>query len=287
MVGLHIVKRSFRFRVYPTDEQQVLLRRTFGCVRVVWNRSLRYRTDAWFGRKERVNYNASSALLTTWKREPEFVWLNEVSAVPLQQCLRHQQAAFTNFFEKRAEYPNAKLRHGPQAAEFSTSAFRWDGTNLILAKMVEPLRIRWSRQLPKGAVPSTVTVTVDRAGRWHVSILCEDQIAPLPRTHRTVGLDFGISALVTLSTGEKILGGNHHRVDLARLGKAQRRLARKQKGSNNKAKAHLKVARVHARIADRRRDQLHKLSTRLIRENQTVAIEDLNVRGMVRNRRLA
>ena len=97
MVGLHVERRAFRFRVYPTDSQQVLLRRTFGCVRVVWNRSLRYRTDAWFERKERVNYNASSALLTTWKREPEYGWLNEVSAVPLQQCLRHQQAAFANF----------------------------------------------------------------------------------------------------------------------------------------------------------------------------------------------
>ena len=281
------MKRAFRFRVYPTDSQQVLLRRTFGCVRVVWNRSLRYRTDAWFERKERVNYNASSALLTTWKREPEYGWLNEVSAVPLQQCLRHQQGAFTNFFEKRAGYPRFKSRHGCQAAEFTTSAFRWDGTNLTLAKMVEPLPVRWSRRLPKGVEPSTVTMTLDRAGRWHVSILCEVEIAPLARTEGAVGLDFGVTALVVTSDGEKIVGGNHHRADLARLGKAQRRRDHKQKGSANRTKAGVKVARIHARIADRRRDQLHKLSTRLIRENQTVAIEDLNVRGMVRNRRLA
>lgn len=281
------MKCAFRYRVYPTDEQQQLLRRTFGCVRVVWNRALRYRTDAWYERQERVNYNATSSLLTGWKKEPEFAWLNEVSAVPLQQCLRHQQTAFSNFFEKRARYPRLKSRHGRQSAEFTTSAFRWDGVNLILPKMSEPLPIRWSRPLPKGAAPSTVTVTLDPAGRWHVSILCEDEVARLPQTDRSIGLDFGISALLTTSDGEKIVGGNHHRADLTKLAKAQRCLARKQKGSANRAKARVKVARVHARIADRRRDQLHKLSTRLVRENQTIVIEDLNVRGLVRNRNLA
>ena len=283
------MKRAFRFRFYPTDEQAITLARTFGCVRLVWNRALAHRTTAWYERQERVNYNTASALLTQWKHEPDLSFLNEVSSVPLQQCLRHQQRAFTNFFEGRARYPRFKSKHsGRGSAEYTRSAFRWDGRHLWLAKMAEPLDIRWSRPLPAGADPSTVTVSRDPAGRWHVSILVDDPtIRPLPHRNEAVGVDLGVSALVTLSTGEKVVGGNHHRADLARLARAQRALARKQKGSANRAKARRKVARIHARIADRRRDQLHKLSTRLVRENQTVVIEDLNVRGMVRNRCLA
>ncbi len=127
----------------------------------------------------------------------------------------------------------------------------------------------------------------DSAGRWHISILVEDTIAALPPTNTSVGIDAGITSLVTLSTGEKITNPRHEQRDRARLALAQRRLSRKAKGSNNRAKARLKVARVHARIADRRRDVLHKLSTRIIRENQTVVIEDLSVRNMVRNHSLA
>lgn len=275
--------------MYPTDEQTVTLARTFGCVRLVWNRSLAHRTDAWYQRQERVNYNTTSVNLTAWKKTADLAFLNEVSSVPLQQCLRHQQRAFTNFFEGRARYPRFKSkRTGRGAAEFTRSAFRWDGTNLWLAKMTEPLNIRWSRPLPEGVAPSTVTVSVDPAGRWHISILVDDlTVKPLPHRDESVGVDLGVSALVTLSTGEKVVGGSHHRADLTRLGRAQRVMARKQKGSNNRSKARRRVARVHARITDRRRDQLHKLSTRLVRENQTVVVEDLNVSGMVRNRCLA
>jgi IS605 OrfB family transposase len=130
-------------------------------------------------------------------------------------------------------------------------------------------------------------VSRDAAGRWHISILVEDAIEPLPQTSQTVGIDAGVTSLVTLSTGEKVTNPKHEQRDRVRLAKAQRNLARKEKGSANRAKARIKVARVHARIADRRRDHLHKLSTRIIRENQTVVIEDLSVRNMVRNHSLA
>jgi putative transposase len=132
-----------------------------------------------------------------------------------------------------------------------------------------------------------VTVSKDAAGRWFVSILCEDRIRPLDPTANRVGVDAGITALVTLSTGEKVVNPRHEWADRRKLAKAQRALARKAKGSNNRAKARLKVAKVYARIADRRRDHLHKLTTRLVRENQTVVIEDLTVRNMVKNRTLA
>ncbi len=188
----------------------------------------------------------------------------------------------------QADYPTFKSRKKSRAsAEYTRSAFRWRDGTLTLAKMSEPLRIVWSRPLPEGAEPSTVTVSRDSAGRWFVSILVEEMIRPLDPTDNRMGVDAGITALVTLSTGEKVTNPRHERADRRKLAKAQRALARKAKGSANRAKARLKVARVYARIADRRRDFLHKLSTRLVRENQTVVIEDLTVRTMVRNHTLA
>jgi putative transposase len=159
---------------------------------------------------------------------------------------------------------------------------------LTLAKMPEPLDIRWSRPLPEGAAPSTVTVSRDSAGRWFVSLLCEDpSVAPLPAADAMVGIDVGLDHLLVLSTGEKIENPRHERRDRERLTRAQRALCRKQKNSNNRAKARVRVARVHARITDRRTDNLHKITTRLVRENQTLAIEDLAVSNMVANRSLA
>lgn len=168
------------------------------------------------------------------------------------------------------------------------SAFTFRDGRLTLAKMAGPLALVWSRLLPEGAEPTTVTVSRDAAGRWFVSLLCDDpSITPLPATETAVGIDAGLEHLLTLSTGEKIANPRHERRDRARLANAQRMLAKKTKGSANQAKARLKVARVHGRIADRRRDHLHQLTTRLVRENQTLVIEDLTVRNMVKNHTLA
>ncbi|MFM9652521.1 RNA-guided endonuclease InsQ/TnpB family protein [Streptomyces galilaeus] len=283
------VKRAFRYRFYPSDAQAAELSRTFGCVRKVYNLALAARTEAW-ARQVRVNYNQTSAMLTAWKKTGELAYLNDVSSVPLQQALRHLQVAFTNFFGKRAGYPRFKSRKkSRRSAEYTTSAFRFRDGNLTLAKMAEPLDIVWSRPLPQGAAPSTVTVSQDAAGRWYVSLLCEDPcVQPLPAIDGAIGIDAGLDHLLTLSTGEKISNPRHERRDRACLAKAQRRLARKAKGDGaNRVKARLKVAKVYARIADRRRDHLHKLTTRLVRENQTIVIEDLAVRNMVKNTGLA
>jgi putative transposase len=282
------VKRAFKYRFYPTPAQAAELRRTFGCVRLVYNRALEARSTAWRDEQRRVSYAESSAMLTAWKRDPELAFLGEVSSVPLQQSLRHLQTAFVGFFDKRARYPRFKSRkRGKQSAEYTRSGFRWRDGQLTLAKMTEPLRIVWSRPLPEGAEPSTVTVSRDPAGRWFCSILVETTVASHPVTDTAVGLDAGINSLVTLSTGKKIPNPRHERRDRARLARAQRALSRKQKGSNNRERARHKLARIHVRIADRRRDVLHQLSTRLIRENQTVVIEDLAVRNMLGNHRLA
>ncbi|MER6417004.1 transposase, partial [Streptomyces humidus] len=266
------VKRAYRYRFYPTDEQAAELSRTFGCVRKVYNMALAARTEAW-ARQERVNYNATSAMLTAWKKTEELAFLNEVSSVPLQQCLRHLQTAFTDFFGKRAEYPRFKSKKkSRKSAEYTTSGFRFRDAKLTLAKMTSALDIVWHRPLPEGAEPSTVTVSQDGAGRWFVSLLCEDPaVEPLPANGKAVGVDVGLDHLLTLSTGEKIANPRHERRDRARLALTQRRLAKKARGDGaNRRKARQKVARIHARIADRRRDGLHKLTTRLVRENQTI-----------------
>jgi putative transposase len=159
LVGRALVKRAYKYRFYPTEQQRHELARTFGCVRLVYNKALEARTRAWHQEQRRVNYVETSAMLTGWKKTDELAFLNEVSSVPLQQALRHLQAAFTNFFAKRARYPRFRLRKkSRQSAEFTRSGFRWRDGYLTLAKMSEPLGIVWSRPLPDGAEPTTVTV---------------------------------------------------------------------------------------------------------------------------------
>ncbi|MCX5012103.1 transposase [Streptomyces sp. NBC_00555] len=286
-MGNSAVKRAFRFRFYPDDAQASELSRTFGCVRKVYNLALSARAEAW-ARQERVNYAQTSGMLTAWKQTEELAYLAEVSCVPLQQALRHLQSAFTAFWVKRARYPRFKSKRKSRAsAEYTRSAFRFRNGELTLAKMADPLPIVWSRPTPDGAQPTTVTVSRDSAGRWFVSMLFEDIPVPLPLAAQAVGIDAGLTALVTLSTGEKITNPNPGRKDRERLARAQRALSRKEKGSKNRGKARTRVARIHARIADRRRDHLHKLTTRLVRENQTLVIEDLAVRNMLGNHKLA
>ncbi|MEV0703261.1 RNA-guided endonuclease TnpB family protein [Saccharopolyspora sp. NPDC050389] len=282
------VKRAYKYRFYPTGEQAEELSRTFGCVRKVYNLALDARTRAWRAEKRRVSYAQTSAMLTEWKKTDDLAFLAAVSSVPLQQCLRHLQSAFTSFFEQRAGYPRFKSRKKSRAsAEYTRSAFRYRDGQLTLAKMREPLNIVWSRPLPEGTAPSTVTVSRDSANRWFVSILVETSTEHHALTGQVVGVDTGITSLLTLSNGEKIVNPKQEKRERDRLAKAQRNLARKQKGSANREKARRKVARVHASITDRRRDHLHKLTTRLVRENQVVVIEDLTVRNMLKNRTLA
>ena len=280
-------KRAYQYRVYPTDEQKQILARTFGCARFVYNWALRLRTDAYYERQERIGYHELSARLTLLKQQDDHAWLNDVSCVPPQQALRHLEKAFKNFFAGRAAYPKFHSRHGDQSAEYTTSAFKWDGQQLTLAKMDEPLDIHWSRPLPKGCKPTTVTVTKDTAGRYFVSILVEEDIQQLPVVNKQVGLDLGLKSKVIFSTGEQVGNPQFFRKDEKKLAKVSRRHAKKKKGSKNRAKARLKVARLHAKIADRRRDYQHKLSTRIVHENQVICIESLSVKNMVQNHRLA
>ena len=282
------MQRAFKYRFYPTPEQEHLLRRTLGCVRLVYNRALAARTEAWYQRQERVGYAQTSSMLTGWKQEEELDFLNDVSCVPLQQGLRHLQTAFSNFWDGRTAYPNFKKKHNGGSAEFTKSAFKWRSRQLFLAKCAEALPIRWSRQLPQGVEPSTVTVRLEPSGRWTVSLLVDDlTIQLLPVVDKAIGIDAGLTSLVTTSDGEKVANPKHFAKLYLKLRKAQKRLSRKQKGSQNREKARRKVACVHTEIRDARQDFLHKLTTRLVRENQTIVAESLAVKNMVKNRKLS
>jgi putative transposase len=280
-------KRAYKYRFFPTDEQKQILAQTFGCCRFVYNWALRKKTDAYYKDGVRLYYKDLSSQLTDLKKQPEYAWLNDVSCVPTQQSLRHLDRSFLNFFEGRTKYPTFKKKGNRQSAEYTRSAFSYRDGKITLAKMKEPLNIVWSRSLPKDALPSTVTISKDCADRYFVSMLVEDEIEQFSPTEQAVGADLGLKDFVILSTGETVGNPKFFRKDEKKLAKAQRRHAKKKKGSKNRNKARLKVARIHARIADRRSDFLHKLSTRLIRENQTICVESLAVKNMVKNHGLA
>lgn len=267
-----------------------MLARTFGCIRVVWNRTLAARHQRYAAEGKFTSYAATDAALTWMKREPDLAWLNEVSAVPLQQSLRHQHRAFQAFFAKRSRYPRFKSRNSRQSATYTRAAFRIKSGQLWFAKASEPLPLVWTWPDVDLATldPTSVTISRDPAGRWFVSFRA-DVPAPgwMPPNLPAVGVDLGLKDFAVLSTGERIPHPKHMEQHERRLKRYQRRLARCQKGSANRAKAKRKVARAHARVADARKDFLHKASTDLIRRFGVIAIEDLAVRNMVRNRRLA
>ena len=281
-------ERAYRFRFYPSPSQENLLRRTMGCVRLVYNKALAVRTEGWYEKQERIGYSQTSSLLTEWKKLEDLEFLNKVSCVPLQQCLRHLQTAFTNFWAKRSKYPNFKKKRNGGSAEFTKSAFKWRDGRLFLAKCKEPLNIVWSRFLPQDCYPSTVTVKLDPSGRWFVSILVKDpSINPLPKTGKQLGIDVGITSLITTSNEEKVANPKQFNRLYKKLRRKQKALSRKTKGSNNRYKACLELAQVYAQIKDARTDFLHKLTTKLVRDNDLIAIEDLAIKNMVKNHKLA
>lgn len=280
-----MIKRAYKYRFYPTDEQAQLLAQTFGCVRAVYNNILKYRTDAYYNDQEKISYVGASAELTRLKNREGYEWLNDVSSVPLQQCLRHQQAAFINFFAGRARYPAFKKRKNKQSITLASTAFRYKDGLLYMAKSKEPLDIKLSRDFP--GTPSTITISKDCAGRYFVSCLCEFDPKPLPITPKTVGIDLGLTHLAIEDNGIKHKNHKYTRKYEKKLAKAQRVLSKKKLGSANRARARIKVARVHAKISDSRLDNLHKLSSKLINDNQVVCVESLKVKNMIRNPKLS
>ena len=276
-------KRAYKYRFYPTTEQKTLLAQSFGCARFVYNNTLRFRTDAYY--KDGTNTSHSQAEKRLVSLKSEFPFLKDVSSVILQQALRDQQEAFKNFWAGRAKYPNFKKKHSKQGIRLTKAAFKVREGQLFIAKSKEPLNIHWSRDLP--SEPSSITISKDRAGRYFVSMLCEFEAKPMSISPKTVGIDLGLTDLFITSDGEKSGNPRHTKRYEQKLAYLQRKLAKKQKGSNNRAKARLRVARLHAKIADCRMDATHKASRKLINENQVVCVEDLAVKNMIQNPKLA
>ncbi|MGR4850637.1 RNA-guided endonuclease InsQ/TnpB family protein [Streptomyces sp. LARHCF252] len=285
----------YAFRLYPEPGQRASLARAFGCARVVYNDAVRAREDARrAGEAFPTAGVLSQKLITQAKRTPERSWLGEVSAVVLQQSLRDAEAAYKNFFaslkgERRGAKSGAprfkSRKDNRQSIRFTANA-RWSitGCGRLNLPKVGAVKVKWSRSLP--AQPSSVTVVKDAAGRYFASFVVDTDpaadAARMPGTGQTVGIDLGLNHFAVLSDGTKIDSPRFLRRAEKKLKKAQRELSRKQKGSRNREKARLKVARAHAKVADARREFHHQLSTRLIRDNQAIGVEDLAVKGLAR-----
>jgi putative transposase len=287
----------YAFRLYPEPGQRLALARAFGCARVVFNDAVRARKDAHAaGLPYPKAAELSQTLITRAKQSPGRAWLGEVSSVVLQQSLRDVEAAYRAFFASlkgerkgaRVGAPRFKSRKDSRQSIRFTANARWSitpGGRLNLPKIGE-VRVEWSRTLP--VVPSSVTVIKDSAGRYFASFVIDTDpaadAARMPATDQAIGIDLGLTHFAVLSDGTKIDSPRFLRRAEKKLKKAGRELSRKQKGSKNRAKARLKVARAHAQVADARKEFHHQLSTRLIRENQAIAVEDLSVKGLARTK---
>lgn len=291
------MKARYQFRFYPTDQQINSLAQLFGCVRVVWNDAL----AECKGSEKLPGLNELSAMLTQSKKTDERQWLYDVSAVPLQQSLRQLDTAYRNFFNSRngkrkggkMGSPRFKKKTNSQSAEFTKAAFSMAGDGVYLAKIGD-LKPVWSRNLPSN--PSSVTVIKDCANRYFLSFVVEVepiQVDAKNQSRRSclanagaIGIDLGIKTFAMMSNGEKAQSPNYSKQD-RKIRKLQKHLARQVKGSNRRHQTRLKIAIAHNKIADTRKDFLHKLSTKVVTENEVIVLEDLNVSGMVKNRRLS
>ena len=286
------VQLRYNYRLYPTPGQRIALARAFGCARVVFNDGLAARQAAHRAGLPYPSDRDLSARLTAAKATPERAWLGEVSAVVLQQALADLNAAYRNFFSSlkgdrkgpKVVTPRFRSRKDTrQAIRFTANAqFKVLPNGKLWLPKIGAVPVRWSRPLP--SEPSSITVIKDSAGRYFASFVVQANPGPLPRVEPVVGIDLGLRHFAVLSDGRKITSPRFLRRAEKKLKRAQRALFRKQKGSRNRDKARVTVARVHARVADARRDSHHKLSTALIRENQAVAVEDLCVTGLARTR---
>jgi putative transposase len=284
------VRTAYKCRAYPDQAQQQVLSRTFGCVRLVWNRTLAARHARWHLERAGTSYAETDRALTEMKKDPHLAFLNEVSSVPLQQALRHQHKAFSGFYARRAQYPRFKSRRSRQSAHYTRSAFSLRGGELRLAKTAAPWRYVWSwPEVDVTALdPAMVIVSREPDDRWYVTFTIDAPgPGPLPAAGHAAGIDLGVRNFAVTSDGERIPNPRHLERKQRNLARYQRRLARCRKGSANRAKAAAKVARSHRKVRDARQDFLHRASTRLARSADVIVIEDLNVAGMVRNRHLA
>lgn len=277
--------RGFKYRIIPNNSQRLQLAQTFGSVRYVFNWGLNLRSVSYKEEGKSLSYNDTSKLLTQLKKQEETSWLSDISSVPLQQGLKHLDRAFKNFFKQQNKYPRFKKKRGRQSATYMPNSFKWIEGKLTLAKMKQPMKIVWTRRFE--GEPKQVTVSKDRSGRYFVSFLVEEELTQWEKNENQIGIDLGVKDVVVTSLGFALGNPKYLKKYHLKLKQAQRRLKNKQKGSNRRALACFKIAKIHAKIADCRKDFLHKLTTQLVRENQTISIESLKIKGLMANHKLA
>ena len=283
------MKKRYQMRIYPTSQQRTFLAQTFGCARVVFNDALALCKNS--EGKWPSNSELQKLVITQAKKTTERSWLSEVSVVALQQSVQDLGVAFKNFFESRSgkrkgpkvNFPRFKRKANRQSARFTQRGFSIQNGKVNIAK-VGAIKTKWSRPLP--SEPTSVTIIKDVAGRYFASFVVEVATVATPFLNAAIGVDLGIKTFAFLSTGEAVRSPEYKRLD-RKIRRAQRVLSRRQKGSHRREAARLKVARLKAKLKAVRKDFLDKLSTRLVRENAVVCLEDLNVKGMVKNRCLA
>jgi len=284
------MKLRYQFRLYPSAPQRTMLAKAFGCARVVFNDALRARQDAYNqGAKRPSAAELSKRFVTDAKKTDERRWLDDASAVVLQQSLRDLESAYSNFFASKngtrkgskMAPPKFKKKTGRQSVRFTTNArFSITEDSRLRLPKIGDVKVKWSRELP--SAPSSVTVVKDPSGRYFASFVVEAEDKPLPELDlddTETGIDLGLSTYAVLR-GRKITSPKFFRRQEKKLKRAQRKLSRARKGSNNRRKAKLAVSKIHARIADKRRDFIERETTRITRESQAVYLEDLNMKGM-------
>jgi putative transposase len=282
------MKARYQYRFYPTDQQRQSLAQLFGCVRVVWNDALALCKQS---KEKPKSSELQKIVITQAKKTEEKAWLGEVSAIPLQQSVADLETAFKNFFAsckgkrkgRKVGYPKFKRRTNSQSARLTRNGFSIKGDDVYLAKIgiVKPI---WSRELP--SEPSSVTVIKDAAHRYFLSFVVEVEPIQIDAKNQSVGIDLGIKTFAVMSNCERAESPSYKKLD-RKVRKLQRKLARQPHDSRRRNVTRIKIAKLHNRITDTRKDFLHKLSTKIVSENQTIILEDLNVSGMVKNRRLA
>lgn len=291
MQGGDFMEHSYRFRIYPTKEQTIQIQRTFGCCRFVYNYYLAKRIDAYKSDKTTLGYKACSADMTALKKQ--LPWLGEVDSIALQSSLRDLDTAYQNFFRrvKQGEKPGfpcfkskRKHRRSYKSKCVGTNIKVLDGA-MQLPKLGN-VKCRVSRKV-EGRVLSA-TVSQEASGKYYVSLCCTDvDIKPPPKTGAAVGIDLGIKDLAITSDGVKYDNLHSYRRNLKKLARLQRQLSRKSKGSRNREKARVKIARLHKHIANQRNDAIHKMTTQLVRSNDIICMEDLSSKNMMKNHKLA
>ena len=279
-----MINKTYRFRLLPTKEQEVLLNQHFGHSRWVYNHFLNERKEQYQADKKSDNYYKQAAALTKLKKEEETKWLKEVNSQTLQFALRSLDTAFLNFFRGNAQFPKFKSRKHKNT--FTIPQFgSIDGDKINIPKFKGGIKVKLHREV-KGKV-GKMTVSRTPTGKYYVSIFTEQEIEELPKTNKQVGCDLGLKDFVITSDNKKFKNNRYTKKYAKQLKKAQQHLSRKQKGSNGFEKQKLKVAKIHEKIASCRLDTLHKVSKELVESYDLIGIEDLNVKGMIKNHKLS